>query len=86
MTGFEAMAEAAAERPDRSAGGRFAPGERVRMVFEIQVLDGPEGARLRREQAQVIGEVVEWVAQRRSEPGSSGDPEEQKRQPGRDPS
>ncbi|MEU6355700.1 hypothetical protein ABZ896_41350 [Streptomyces sp. NPDC047072] len=44
------------------------------MAFEIQVIDGPEGALLRREQAQVIREVVEWVAQKRSGPGSSTAP------------
>ncbi|GGL05450.1 hypothetical protein GCM10010094_77780 [Streptomyces flaveus] len=81
------MAEASPKRSDRSTGGRFVPREPPRMVFEIQILEGPEGVRLRREQAQVIREVVEWVAQRRSEPGSSGAPapEEEDRQAGRDP-
>ncbi|WP_405537603.1 hypothetical protein OG787_32650 [Streptomyces sp. NBC_00075] len=64
------MAETSDERR-----GRFRAKKKVRMTFEIQVLDGPEGAQLRREQARVIREVVEWVARQRSDPGSSSAPE-----------
>lgn len=43
------------------------------MEFEVRRVEGEEGRRLQLEQAQVIREVVEWVAQRRSGPGRKND-------------
>ncbi|MGW6023939.1 hypothetical protein [Streptomyces sp. NPDC055099] len=77
---------ALAEVPDRrrrksSADGRWPPPPQLRMRFEVEVLDGPEGARLRRAQASVIQEVLEWIAaQNPSEPGSNAPAEQQYRQ------
>lgn len=51
--------------------GRLLPSEAPRMEFEVRIQDGPEGERLRLKQAQVIQEVVEWVAQKQSAPGLS---------------
>ncbi|WP_281377675.1 hypothetical protein [Amycolatopsis echigonensis] len=39
------------------------------MTFEIQVAGGAEAERLRLEQTQVLWEVTQWAAQRRSENG-----------------
>jgi hypothetical protein len=36
------------------------------MVFEIRLAEGAEAERLKLEQARVVLEVTEWVAQRRS--------------------
>ncbi len=49
--------------------GLLLPKEPPRMQFEVRILDGPEGEQLAMEQARVMREVLEWVAQRRSEPG-----------------
>ncbi|MDT0307208.1 hypothetical protein RM780_09560 [Streptomyces sp. DSM 44917] len=39
------------------------------MTFEIRSVEGAEAERLELEQARVIREVVEWLAQRRSANG-----------------
>jgi hypothetical protein len=49
--------------------GRLVPDEPPEMVFEIQIAEGAEAERLRLEQARVLWEVMEWVAQRRSAHG-----------------
>lgn len=53
------------DQPSRRLGLDDAP----EMVFEIGVADGAEAERLRLEQARVLWEVTEWVAQRRSASG-----------------
>lgn len=57
--------------PDRKARrrtrlGPFQPDEAPEMSFEIRSVEGTEAERLELEQARVIREVVEWLAQRRS--------------------
>lgn len=49
--------------------GRPSPDDAPEMVFEIRVADGAEAERLRSEQARVLWEVTEWVAQKGSENG-----------------
>lgn len=49
--------------------GYFAPDDPPEMVFDIRIADGAEAKRLRLEQPRVLREVIEWVAQRRSESG-----------------
>ena len=47
--------------------------EPVRMVFEVNIIDGPLGDALAQAQARAIREACEWVAQHRAEitaPGS----------------
>ncbi|WP_268239341.1 hypothetical protein [Longimycelium tulufanense] len=39
------------------------------MVWEIRILDGPDGERLAQQQARVLWEVTEWLARNRSERG-----------------
>lgn len=39
------------------------------MFFEIRLAHGAEAEQLRLEQARVLREVTEWVAQKRSENG-----------------
>lgn len=48
---------------------RLVPDEPPEMVFEVQIAEGAEAERLRLEQARVLWEVTEWVAQRRSAHG-----------------
>lgn len=50
-------------------GGRFTGHGPPEMVFEVRIAEGTEAAELRLEQARVLREVVEWIAQRRSGPG-----------------
>ena len=57
-----------ADRRDEHSG-LLLPKEPPQMQFEVHILDGPEGEHLAMEQARVMREVLEWVAQRRSEPG-----------------
>jgi hypothetical protein len=45
------------------------PDSAPRLLFDIRHVDGIEAERLRMEQTLAIREVVEWVAQMRSEPG-----------------
>ncbi|GAA1895379.1 hypothetical protein GCM10009753_25360 [Streptantibioticus ferralitis] len=59
------------ERRDEHTG-HLLPDEPPRLLFEVKILGGAEGERLRIEQTRVIREVMEWViAQRRSELGQS---------------
>ncbi|SFP42460.1 hypothetical protein SAMN05421810_102544 [Amycolatopsis arida] len=51
-------------RNERS--GRLVPDEPPDVVFEVRIAEGAEAERLRVEQARVLWEVMEWVAQRRS--------------------
>lgn len=53
------------DRAGRQPTAEHAP----RMVFDVRHADGSEAEQLRIEQIQVIREVVEWVAQTRSERG-----------------
>ncbi len=53
----------------RTDNGSFVPRDLPEMVFDIHYADGAEAERLRLEQARVLREVIEWVAQRRSESG-----------------
>ncbi|TDV41312.1 hypothetical protein CLV71_1202 [Actinophytocola oryzae] len=39
------------------------------MVFDVQLLDGPEGEALAQQQARVLREVTEWLAQNSSASG-----------------
>ncbi|GAA2311353.1 DNA methyltransferase [Streptomyces violaceusniger] len=67
----EEKGPAMAERTDRRAERPVlpVPADSPRMVFEVRHVEGSEGEQLRLEQAQAIREVVEWVAQKRSESG-----------------
>lgn len=49
--------------------GALVPASAPHLIFEIRRVDGIEAERLRIEQTRAIREVVEWVAQMRSEPG-----------------
>lgn len=57
----------ASERDQTS--GRFSSDEAPEMFFEIRLAHGAEAEQLRLEQARVLREVTEWVAQKRSENG-----------------
>ena len=57
----------ASERDQKS--GRFSSDEAAEMYFEIRLADGAEAEQLQLEQARVLREVTEWVAQKRSENG-----------------
>jgi len=61
------------ERPHRlvGPGGRLAPADIPEMTLEIKTVGGAEGTALARAQTQVIKEVVEWLAQRRSGHGEN---------------
>ncbi len=55
-----------------SEPGRFpAADPDPEMTVEIRLAQGAEAQHLRIEQARVIWEVTQWVAQRRSETGSA---------------
>jgi hypothetical protein len=51
--------------------GLLVPADPPEVHFEVRLAAGADGRRLAREQARVIKEVVEWLARRRSEHGSS---------------
>lgn len=51
------------------SSGRLSPDDAPEMVFEIRVADGADAELLGLEQAQVLWEVTQWVAQRHSETG-----------------
>ncbi len=51
------------------SSGRLTSGEVIGMIFEIRIADGAEAKQLKVEQARVLYEVTQWVAQRRSENG-----------------
>lgn len=62
-------------RPSSAAGRRrtrtaqqFEP-EAPEVVFDIQLLDGPDGEALAHQQARVLREVIEWLAQNSSASG-----------------
>lgn len=62
-------------RPSSAAGRRrtttapqFEP-EAPEVVFDIQLLDGPDGEALAKQQARVLREVTEWLAQNSSASG-----------------
>ncbi|WP_133907688.1 hypothetical protein [Actinophytocola oryzae] len=62
-------------RPSSAAGRRrkrtaeqFEP-EAPEVVFDVQLLDGPEGEALAQQQARVLREVTEWLAQNSSASG-----------------
>ena len=59
---------ASARDRDESCG-RLRADDAPEMVFEIRVADAAEAERLRLEQARVLWEVTQWVAQRHSETG-----------------
>lgn len=61
----------AADAAHRDTGSRaFAADEPPEMAFEIRLVTGAEAQRLRLAQAEVLREVIEWVAaQKPSEPG-----------------
>jgi hypothetical protein len=61
------MAADRMQRTERS--GRLIPDDPSEMVFEIRIAEGAEAERLRLEQARVLWEVMEWLAQRRSAHG-----------------
>jgi hypothetical protein len=50
---------------------RFAPPDPPDLVAEIRVVDGPDGELVARQQARVLWEITEWLAQNRSEPGQA---------------
>lgn len=64
-----------APRPSSTAGRRrttTAPQfehEAPNVVFDIQLLDGPDGEALAHKQARVLKEVTEWLAQNSSASG-----------------
>ena len=39
------------------------------VVFDVQIIDGPEGQRLAEQQTRVMREVIEWLARNKSKPG-----------------
>lgn len=43
------------------------------VVFDIQLLDGPDGEALAHQQARVLREVTEWLAQNSSASGRTTD-------------
>lgn len=49
--------------------GRLTADEAPEMVFDIRRAEGAEAGQLRLEQARVLREVTEWLAQQRSESG-----------------
>lgn len=51
-------------RNERS--GHLVPDDPPETVFELRVAEGAEAELLKLEQARVLWEVTEWVAQRRS--------------------
>jgi hypothetical protein len=53
----------------RDESGLLVPTDDPELVVEIRRADGLDGRRLRAEQAQVIREVLAWLARRRSENG-----------------
>jgi hypothetical protein len=55
--------------------GRVAPGDDSEVVFDVQLVDGADGRRLRAEQARVLWEVIAWLAQN----SSNGGPPAQRR-------
>jgi len=58
------------EPRDRDLGsGRLVPAEDPEVVVEIQCVDGVEGRRLRARQAQVLREVIVWLARNSSNDG-----------------
>jgi hypothetical protein len=59
----------ASARDRDQSSGRLHPDDAPEMVFEIRVADDAEAERLRLEQARVLWEVTQWVAQRHSETG-----------------
>ncbi len=59
------------DEPLNRSGGRLTPADSPEVTLEIHIADGPEGERLARVQAQVIMEVLEWLAQRRSGHGEN---------------
>lgn len=61
------MAGDANQETDRAS--HSAPHGALRIEFKIRRAAGAEGDRLRQEQAQVIREVLEWLARKRSESG-----------------
>lgn len=57
------------EEQRHASGDRYIANDPPEMVFDIRFATGAEGAQLQLEQARVLREVIEWVAQRRSENG-----------------
>ena len=53
----------------RQSSGRLRPDAEPVMVFEIRIAEAAVAEGLRLEQAKVLWEVTEWVAQKRSEHG-----------------
>jgi hypothetical protein len=56
-------------RGRESVSGRLVPSEDPDVIVEIQRVDGVEGRRLRARQAQVLREVIAWLAQSSSNDG-----------------
>ena len=56
-------------KPRDEDAGTFVHESPVHMVFEVERIDGTQAAPLRKEQTRAIREVVEWLAQMRSELG-----------------
>lgn len=69
-----------ATRPSSAVGRRrrttsaqqFEP-EAPEVVFDIQLLDGPDGEALAHQQVRVLREVIEWLAQNSSASGRTTD-------------
>jgi hypothetical protein len=59
----------AGEAWPRDESGLLIPADDPKLVVEIRRAAGIDGRRLRTEQAQVIREVLAWLARRRSETG-----------------
>jgi hypothetical protein len=53
-------------RPRHTASGRNADAEPPEMVISIHTVDGLEGERLARQQAEALWEVTQWLAQNKS--------------------
>jgi hypothetical protein len=58
----------AGRRRDAKTGQGF-EAEAPEVVFDVQLLDGPDGEALTHQQARVLREVTEWLAQNSSGSG-----------------
>jgi hypothetical protein len=54
-----------------SGAGQQAGAEAPDVVFEVRLLDGPEGEALAPQQARVLREVTEWLARNSSDSGQA---------------